>query len=174
MTSWDTIDRYMILSSDTHAGAEMRQYKHYLDARWHDEFEAWADAVVFPWIDMRDIDAVKINWDSAARTAACDAEGITGEVIFPNTLTPFYDILVHLSGVPATAAEYARRAAGLRRPRRNSALPRRTCCPSSARASSVVAGSTPSLRRRSRRRCRPCLGTRFSKRSVSGNSRSPW
>ena len=29
-----------------------------------------------------------------------DEEGITGEVIFPNTLPPFYDILAHLSGVP--------------------------------------------------------------------------
>ena len=26
MKMWDTIDRYMILSSDTHAGAEMRRY----------------------------------------------------------------------------------------------------------------------------------------------------
>ena len=27
-------------------------------------------------------------------------EGVTGEVLFPNTLPPFYDILAHLSGVP--------------------------------------------------------------------------
>lgn len=114
MARWDTIDRYMVLSSDTHAGASMYDYKSYLDREFHDEFDAWAAAVVNPWIDLRDIDKAKINWDSDARTAALDIEGITGEVIFPNTLTPFYDILVHLGGVPTTAAEYQRRWAGLR------------------------------------------------------------
>lgn len=114
MDRWDTIDRYMILSSDTHAGAEMRQYKQYLDAEWHDEFEAWAAGVTNPWIDLRDPVRAAINWDSDARIAACDRAGITGEVIFPNTLTPFYDILCHLSGVPRTSAEYQRRWAGLR------------------------------------------------------------
>jgi len=114
MHTWKTIDRYMILSSDTHAGAAMREYKKYLDREWHDDFDAWADAVVNPWVDLRDPEKAKINWDSDARVAACDREGISGEVIFPNTLTPFYDILVHLSGVPRTAEEYARRRAGLR------------------------------------------------------------
>lgn len=114
MAKWNTIDRYMILSSDNHAGAEMRQYKAYLDREFHDDFEAWAASITNPWIDLRDIDKAKTNWDSDARTAALDAEGIAGEVIFPNTLTPFYDILVHLSGVPRTKDEYARRWAGLR------------------------------------------------------------
>ncbi|MEO8694666.1 MAG: hypothetical protein ABI658_14170 [Acidimicrobiales bacterium] len=112
MATWDTIDRYMILSSDTHAGAEMREYKKFLDRAWHDDFDAWADAVVNPWVDLRDPDKAKINWDSDARVAACDREGITGEVIFPNTLTPFYDILVHLSGVPRAPDEYARPGRG--------------------------------------------------------------
>ena len=31
-TSWDTIDRYMVLSSDAHAGAETHQYRDYLRA----------------------------------------------------------------------------------------------------------------------------------------------
>jgi predicted TIM-barrel fold metal-dependent hydrolase len=114
MQQRDRLDRYMVLSSDTHAGAEMREYKEYLDPRWHDEFDAWADAVTNPWIDLRDPEAAKVNWDSDHRLAACDLEGITGEVIFPNTLTPFYDILCHLSGVPWNREEYERRWAGLR------------------------------------------------------------
>jgi predicted TIM-barrel fold metal-dependent hydrolase len=113
MSEWDSLDRYMVLSSDTHAGAEMREYKQYLDPQWHDEFDAWADAVTNPWIDLRDPEAAKLNWDSDHRLAACDREGITGEVIFPNTLPPFYDILCHLSGVPWTREEYKRRWAGL-------------------------------------------------------------
>jgi predicted TIM-barrel fold metal-dependent hydrolase len=112
--SWDTIDRYMILSSDTHAGAELRQYKQYLDADWHDEFDAWADSITNPFVDLRDPERARLNWDSDARLAASDAEGITGEVIFPNTLPPFFDILCHLSGVPWDRAQYDRKWAGLR------------------------------------------------------------
>lgn len=113
MTAWDTIDRYMVLSSDTHAGAAMYEYKQFLPPQLHDDFDAWAAAVTNPWVDLRDPDKAKINWHSDTRAAACDAEGITGEVIFPNTLTPFYDILVHLGGVPTTAVDYTRRWAGL-------------------------------------------------------------
>ncbi len=113
MITWDTIDRYMVLSSDTHAGAAMYEYKHYLRPEFHDDFDAWAAAVTNPWVDLRDPDKAKVNWDSDVRAAACDAEGITGEVIFPNTLTPFYDILVHLGGVPASTVDYQRRWAGL-------------------------------------------------------------
>src|SRR5262249_51882801 len=112
--TWDSIDRYMILSSDTHAGAEMRAYKAYLDREWHDDFDAWADAVTNPWIDLRDLDAAAINWDSDQRVAAMDREGITGEVIFPTPLPPFYDTLGHLGGVPRPRPEYERRWAGLR------------------------------------------------------------
>jgi predicted TIM-barrel fold metal-dependent hydrolase len=110
---WDTIDRYMILSSDTHAGAQMRDYKQYLPVRWHDDFDAWADAVTNPFVDLRDPERAKLNWDSDARLAASDAEGVTGEVIFPNTLPPFFDILAHLSGVPWDRETYERKWAGL-------------------------------------------------------------
>jgi predicted TIM-barrel fold metal-dependent hydrolase len=111
--AWDGIDRYMILSSDTHAGAELRQYKQYLDPRWHEDFDAWADSITNPFVDLRDPERAKLNWDSGARLAASDAEGITGEVIFPNTLPPFFDILAHLSGVPRDREQYERKWAGL-------------------------------------------------------------
>jgi predicted TIM-barrel fold metal-dependent hydrolase len=109
MRRWDTIDRYMILSSDAHAGAPMAAYKDFLASEWHDEFDAWLAAVVNPWVDVNDTR----NWHSADRVAAMDAEGITGEILFPNTLPPFYDIAAHLSGVPRDAGELARRWAGL-------------------------------------------------------------
>ena len=82
--------------------------------RWHEEFDAWADAVTNPFIDLRDPVRAALNWDSDARLAASDAEGITGEVIFPNTLPPFFDILAHLSGVPWDREQYERKWAGLR------------------------------------------------------------
>ena len=101
---WDTIDRYMILSSDTHAGAELREYKQYLEA-------ALARGLRRLGGPRSPIRSSTYATPSGAaqlgqrrRLAASDAEGITGEVIFPNTLPPFFDILCHLSGVPWTTA----------------------------------------------------------------------
>lgn len=40
-TTWDTLDRYVVISTDTHAGADLYGYKPYLPARLHEEFDAW-------------------------------------------------------------------------------------------------------------------------------------
>ena len=97
MPSWNEIERYMVLSSDAHAGALVRDYRPYLEARWHLEFDNWAAAIKSSWFNPND----SSNWDSEQRLSAIDSEGITGEVLFPNTLPPFYDILAHLSGAPS-------------------------------------------------------------------------
>jgi predicted TIM-barrel fold metal-dependent hydrolase len=110
MPGWNEIERYMVLSSDAHAGAPVRDYRPYLEARWHPEFDVWAAAVKSLWFNPND----SSNWDSEQRLSAIDSEGITGEVLFPNTLPPFYDILAHLSGVPRDRSEFERRWAGLR------------------------------------------------------------
>jgi predicted TIM-barrel fold metal-dependent hydrolase len=102
-------DRYLIITSDAHAGAAMADYKPYLDSRWHDEFDAWLAGVVMPWVDVTDT----TNWDNDRRVAAMDADGVSGEIIFPNTLPPFFDILAHLSGVPRDRATFERKWAGL-------------------------------------------------------------
>ncbi len=112
--NWDQIDRYMILSSDAHAGAQTHTYRDYLDRRWLDEFDAWEPTLANPFIDLRDLDAAAVNWDPDKRVAALDAGGETGQVLFPNTVPPFFDILVHLSGVPRTTEEFERKLAGLR------------------------------------------------------------
>jgi predicted TIM-barrel fold metal-dependent hydrolase len=109
MQRWDELDRYVLVTSDAHGGAAMADYKPYLDGRWHDEFDAWLAGVVNPWVDTTD----RLNFDSEARLAAMDADGVAGEVIFPNTLPPFFDILAHLSGVPRDRAAYDRKWAGL-------------------------------------------------------------
>src|SRR6478752_3555642 len=77
MSSWETLDRYLILSSDAHAGAPMAAYKDYLDPLWHDDFDAWLAGVVNPWVDIHDTR----NYVSADRIVAMDAEGVTGEVL---------------------------------------------------------------------------------------------
>ena len=32
----------IVISADTHAGADIGGYREYLESRWHDEFDAWA------------------------------------------------------------------------------------------------------------------------------------
>jgi len=106
---WDEIDRYLIITSDAHGGAAMADYKAYLEPRWHDEFDAWLSGVVMPWVDVTDTS----NWDHDVRVRNMDADGVAGEIIFPNTLPPFFDILAHLSGVPRDRATFERKWAGL-------------------------------------------------------------
>ena len=109
MDAWNSIDRLMIISSDAHAGALPEHYRAYLPSKWHADFDEWLAHLGMPWFDMTD----DRNWDSEARMRALDDEGVCGEVIFPNTLPPFYDILTHLSGVPRDRDDFEHRWAGL-------------------------------------------------------------
>jgi predicted TIM-barrel fold metal-dependent hydrolase len=109
MARWDELDRYMIVTSDAHGGAALADYRPYLEARWRPDFDEWLSGVVMPWFDVNDT----TNWDSDLRIANMDADGVSAEIIFPNTLPPFFDILAHLSGVPRQRADFERKWAGL-------------------------------------------------------------
>ena len=104
-------DRYTIISADGHAGADLLDYKGYLPSTWHDEFDAWANAYVNPFADLLAPTRYK-NWDSARRLDETESDGIAAEVLFPNTVPPFFDES-GLSATPPTAADYDRRWAGL-------------------------------------------------------------
>jgi len=106
-----TADRYLIISVDGHAGADLRDYRPYLDARWHTEFDAWADAYINPWGDLVDPDADR-NWNSDRRLRELEADGIVAEVLYPNTIPPFFPQGMLLAGTP-TRADYERRWAGV-------------------------------------------------------------
>jgi predicted TIM-barrel fold metal-dependent hydrolase len=112
MQRWDELDRYLIITSDAHAGATTDGYRPYVPKQWLDAFDAWAAAITMPWADLVSEQA-KCNWDSDARLAAMDADGVAGEVIFPNTLPPFFDILAHLTGVPRDRATFETKWVGL-------------------------------------------------------------
>jgi predicted TIM-barrel fold metal-dependent hydrolase len=109
---WDTIDRYMVISADMHAGAQLTEYRDYLDARWRDEFDQWALSYQSPYDDLVDATALR-NWDSDYRQADLDRDGITAEVTFPNTIPPFYNTIQSFATLPSEPAEVARRHAGL-------------------------------------------------------------
>jgi len=110
MARWDESDRYLIVTSDAHGGAAMADYRPYLEVGWRDEFDTWLAGVVMPWFDVSNT----TNWDSDLRLAAMDADGVSAEIVFPNTLPPFFDILAHLSGVPRDRGTFDRKWAGLR------------------------------------------------------------
>lgn len=113
MTSTDPAptDRYTVVSVDGHAGAELRAYRPYLASQWHDEFDAWADAYVNPFADLLAPTAYR-NWDSDRRLAETESDGVVAEVLFPNTVPPFF-AQGNLTALEPTAEDYDRRWAGV-------------------------------------------------------------
>ncbi|HEY5153254.1 MAG TPA: amidohydrolase family protein [Acidimicrobiales bacterium] len=110
--STTTADRYTIISSDCHAGGNHAQYREYLDPAWLDEFDAWRGRYKNPFRDLQD-DGRSRNWDDERRITEMDADGIVGEVVFPNTVPPFFPTGVVIAPAP-TAEEFPARLAGIR------------------------------------------------------------
>jgi predicted TIM-barrel fold metal-dependent hydrolase len=115
--------RYVLISSDCHAGADLLDYKPYLEKRWHDEFDAWAASYFDPWADIDTESEWKagvssfmspLNWDSNKRLEALETEGIVAEVIFPNTVPPFFPNGLLAAPGPRTSEEYERRWSGIK------------------------------------------------------------
>ena len=115
--------RYVLISTDCHAGADLRDYKPYLEKRWHDDFDRWADGYFDLWGDIDTESEWKagvssymspLNWDSDKRTEALETEGIVAEVIFPNTVPPFFPNGALAAPGPRSREEYECRWAGLK------------------------------------------------------------
>ncbi|MHB1582319.1 MAG: amidohydrolase family protein [Acidimicrobiales bacterium] len=104
-------EHYTVVSADGHAGADLLDYRPYLPARWHDDFDAWAAGYVNPFADLLAPTSYR-NWDSDRRLAELEADGVAAEVLFPNTVPPFFE-QSNLTALPPTAAEYERRFAGV-------------------------------------------------------------
>jgi predicted TIM-barrel fold metal-dependent hydrolase len=95
-------DRYLVISSDGHAGLPPERYRDYLDAKFHAAF----DAVLPIQIEMtkaaeKRFLVAEINaewrrgrqaalagaWDSDARLRVLDDDGVAGEILFPDGIT---------------------------------------------------------------------------------------
>ena len=108
-------DHLAVISADGHAGADLHAYRDYLDPAWHDEFDAWAASFVNPYGDRLLSERPDCNWDSDLRTSQLEADGIVAEVVYPNTIPPFYpepSLKVQVPG--ASQGDLALRWAGLR------------------------------------------------------------
>ncbi|MFK4071406.1 amidohydrolase family protein [Streptomyces sp. NPDC029674] len=107
-----TEDRYTVISADCHAGADLLDYRPYLESRHHDAFDAWAATYVNPYEDLL-ADTADRNWNSDRRVAELEADGIVAEVVFPNTIPPFFPSASLMAPAP-TREEFEQRWAGLR------------------------------------------------------------
>ncbi|CAB4625605.1 unannotated protein [freshwater metagenome] len=112
-TTGSNDDRYIVISADGHAGGNIPDYRPYLETRWHDEFDAWAADFENPYEDLEG-DLGSRNWDSQRRMADLEADGQVAEIIYPNTIPPFYPKTSLTAQPPAlTQNDSDRRWAGL-------------------------------------------------------------
>lgn len=92
----DTSDApYVIVSSDTHAGLQVEEYREYLDPQFHTQFDDWVvqrhehrrlieevnGEYVAKW-EGENEHGLKGAFDPAIRDEAMDADGVSAEIIF--------------------------------------------------------------------------------------------
>jgi hypothetical protein len=98
-------DRYVVISADCHAGADLVDYRPFLDPKYHSEFDGWVDTYEVPYEDLKGPDGPR-NWDSDRRLADMEADGIVAEVIFPHCSAVLSKEFADLS---TTGCQYRRR-----------------------------------------------------------------
>lgn len=103
---------YTLITADTHAGANHATYREYLDPEFREEFDEWRSGYKNP--AKAHLGKKKLrNWDNEIRNGDQDSQGVVGEVIFPNTVPPFYrDSIV--TAAPPRPEEYRHCLAGIR------------------------------------------------------------
>ena len=123
----DQLDRYLLITSDTHAGASPEGYTPYIEKKWQRDFEGWLEQSAELARVMRqvmgdrsigvdgdpDIDGDR-NWDSTRRLRETEKDGVVAEVIFPNTSPPFAPSMMSEFGEAEIGTDPERRWAGIR------------------------------------------------------------
>ena len=105
-------DPYVLITADTHAGGSHAQYREYLDPEWREPFDEWRGATRTP--APEHFAAKKLrNWDHELRNNDQNSQGVVGEVIFPNTVPPFFAQSV-VTAPPPRPEDFARALAGVR------------------------------------------------------------
>ena len=111
-TTMQPNDRYLVISSDGHAGADLLQYKEYLAsalARRVRRVGRRRTRTRSPTCSRRPRTETGTR---DRRLAEHDDDGVVAEVLYPNTVPPFFD-QGNLVALPPTEADYDRRWAGL-------------------------------------------------------------
>ncbi len=98
MTETSTSPRYMIISSDCHAGLPCEQYRPYLEAKYEPQFEEFlaernanrSEALklnydyIMNW-ETQNEEGLKGAYDSARRDKELDSDGVSAEVMFADS-----------------------------------------------------------------------------------------
>jgi predicted TIM-barrel fold metal-dependent hydrolase len=106
------MSRYTIISADCHAGGSMEMYRAHLDVQHLDAFDQWRGGYANPFSDLQGGSRTR-NWDDERRVAEQEADGIVAEVVFPNTVPPFFPTGA-LVARPPRPDELELRLAGIR------------------------------------------------------------
>lgn len=108
----DSDNRYTLISADGHAGGSPDHYREYLEASYLEQFDQWRARYRNPFRDLQN-DGRTRNWDSDRRLNDLHADGVVAEVLFPNTIPPFFPTGAVIAPAPAPA-DLELRLAGVR------------------------------------------------------------
>ena len=107
-----TQEPYILITADTHAGGSHAQYREYLDPVWREAFDEWRGGYKNPSQEHYGSKKMR-NWDYGIRNRDQDSQGVVGEVVFPNTVPPFYRKSI-VTAHPPKPEDYQRCLAGIR------------------------------------------------------------
>lgn len=107
-----TNEPYILITADTHAGGSHAQYREYLDPAYRQAFDEWRGGYKNPAVEHFG-SKKKRNWDLDIRSSEQNSQGVVGEVIFPNTVPPFYRKSI-VTSTPPRPEDYERALAGIR------------------------------------------------------------
>jgi predicted TIM-barrel fold metal-dependent hydrolase len=103
---------YLLITADTHAGGSHEQYREYLEPKYRKQFDDWRGGYKNP--SQAHYGNKKMrNWDLEIRSNDQNSQGVVGEVIFPNTVPPFFSQSV-VTARPPTPENYELTLAGIR------------------------------------------------------------
>jgi len=105
-------DPYILITADTHAGGSHAQYREYLEPGYRDAFDEWRGGYRNP--SQAHYGTKKLrNWDLEVRTTDQNSQGVVGEVVYPNTVPPFFSKSI-VTAQPPRPENFERALAGIR------------------------------------------------------------
>jgi predicted TIM-barrel fold metal-dependent hydrolase len=103
---------YILITADTHAGGSHVAYRECLEAKYRDKFDEWRGGYKNPSQEHYGTKKLR-NWDLKTRTDDQNSQGVVGEVVFPNTVPPFFKKSI-VTARPPAPDEYELALAGIR------------------------------------------------------------
>jgi predicted TIM-barrel fold metal-dependent hydrolase len=120
-------ERYLLITSDSHAGSSPEGYGPYLESKWQGDFQQWLKESEQVAKVMREVMGNRSigvdgdpevdgnrNWDTSRRLRETEEDGVVAEVIFPNTALPFAPTMMSEFGEAEVGTDHERRWAGIR------------------------------------------------------------